>query len=198
MSNNSIIRKYIGIVELLIWTSQSHKFILFMLIYYFRSDSTMNKLLQILSENSDFTAAQCAAILGTSEEEVTQQIEKYKEDGIILGNRALINWDKVPNSGVTAMIELKVSPKPDTGFDEIAQKVMMFDEVESVYLMAGAYDLLVMVKGENINDVAMFVSKRLSTMESVISTATHFLLKRYKDGGVVFDPEDEDRRSMIL
>ena len=159
----------------------------------------MDRLLQLLSENSEFTNSQLAAMLGITEEEVVNQIEKYRSDGIILGNRALINWDKVPNSGITAIIELKVTPKPDTGFDEIAQKVMMFDEVESVYLMAAdAYDLLVMVKGESMHDVAMFVSKRLSTLESVISTATHFLLQRYKDGGVAFDKEDVDRRSLIL
>lgn len=159
----------------------------------------MDKLLQLLSENSDFTNAQCATMLGITEEEVANKIEKYKSDGIILGNRALVNWDKVSNSGVTAIIELKVTPRPDTGFDEIAQKIMMFDEVESVYLMAAdAYDLLVMVRGENMHDVAMFVSKCLSTLESVVSTATHFLLQRYKDGGVAFDKEDVDRRSLIL
>lgn len=159
----------------------------------------MDRLLQLLSENSDFTNAQCATMLGTSEEEVANQVKKYKAEGIILGNRALVNWDKVPNSGITAIIELKVTPKPDTGFDEIAQKIIMFDEVESVYLMAAdAYDLLVMVRGESMHDVAMFVSKRLSTLESVVSTATHFLLQRYKDGGVAFDKEDVDRRSLIL
>ena len=138
-------------------------------------------------------------MLNRSEEDIKHQIEEYEKQGIIKGYKALINWDKLADSCVSAIIELKVVPKKETGFDEIAKSVMHFDEVESVYLMAGGYDLLVMVKGKNIQEISMFVSRRLSTLDSVVSTATHFVLSRYKDGGVtLFNDEEAYKRSMIL
>ena len=160
----------------------------------------MTNLLDLLNENAQLTAAQLSVMLNQPEEKIISQIREYEEKGIIKAYKALINWDKVPKAKVSALIELKVTPKRDTGFDEIAKRVMMFDEVESVYLMAGVYDLAVMVKGSTIQDIAMFVSRRLSTLESVLSTATHFLLSRYKDGGVILveDEENEDKRSMVL
>lgn len=160
----------------------------------------MISLLDLLNENAQLTTAQLSVMLNQPEEKVIAQIREYEEKGIIKAYKALVNWDKVPKSKVSALIELKVTPKRDTGFDEIAKRVMMFDEVESVYLMAGVYDLAVMVKGSTIQDIAMFVSRRLSTLESVLSTATHFLLSRYKDGGVILieDEENEDKRSMVL
>ena len=160
----------------------------------------MTNLLDLLNENAQLTAAQLSVMLNQPEEKIISQIREYEEKGIIKGYKALINWDKIPKAKVSALIELKVTPKRDTGFDEIAKRVMMFDEVESVYLMAGVYDLAVMVNGSTIQDIAMFVSRRLSTLESVLSTATHFLLSRYKDGGVILveDEENEDKRSMVL
>lgn len=161
----------------------------------------MDKLLSILSENADFTPAQLAAMLNESEDSVKARIEKYREDGVIKGYQALVDWSLVEDSGVTAFIELKVTPKPETGFDEIAKQVMSFDKVESVYLVASStYDLLAVVKGDNINDIAMFVSKRLSTLDSVISTATHFLLNKYKESGVVLHDEcgTDEQRSLIM
>ncbi len=161
----------------------------------------MDKLLQIISRNSDFTAAQLAAMLGEPEQEVINRINQYKEDGIIKGTKTLINWDKVENSGVTAIIELKVTPKPETGFDDIAKVVMSYDNVESVYLAASSrYDLIATVKGDTIQEIAEFVSKRLSTLDAVIGTATNFVLTQYKEGGVVYYDEDdnEEQRSMIF
>ncbi len=161
----------------------------------------MNKLLEILNKSADFTTAQLAAMLGESEADVKKQIEEYKEQGIILGSNTLINWDKVPDSGVTAIIELKVTPKPETGFDDIAKIVMSYDNVESVYLVASSrYDLIATVKGETIQEIAEFVSKRLSTIDNVIGTATNFVLTQYKSGGAVFydDSDDEEQRSLIL
>lgn len=159
----------------------------------------MDKLIELLNENSQFTVSELSAMLNRSEEDIKHQIEEYEKQGIIKGYKALINWDKLADSCVSAIIELKVVPKKETGFDEIAKSVMHFDEVESVYLMAGGYDLLVMVKGKNIQEISMFVSRRLSTLDSVVSTATHFVLSRYKDGGVtLFNDEEEDKRSMIL
>ena len=161
----------------------------------------MNKLLDILSRNGDFTTAQIAAMLGESEEAVKAQIDKLKEQGIIKGTNTLINWDKVPDSGVTAIIELKVTPKPETGFDDIAKIVMSYDNVTSVYLAASSrYDLIAKVKGRTIQEIAEFVSKRLSTLDNVIGTATSFVLTQYKGGGVIFydTEEEEEKRSMIL
>ncbi|MBQ3928884.1 MAG: Lrp/AsnC family transcriptional regulator, partial [Clostridia bacterium] len=129
------------------------------------------------------------------------RINQYKEDGIIKGTKTLINWDKVENSGVTAIIELKVTPKPETGFDDIAKVVMSYDNVESVYLAASSrYDLIATVKGDTIQEIAEFVSKRLSTLDAVIGTATNFVLTQYKEGGVVYYDEDdnEEQRSMIF
>ena len=161
----------------------------------------MNRLLDILSRNADFTTAQLAAMLGESEDAVKKQIEDYKEKGIIKGSNTLINWDKVEDSGVTAIIELKVTPKPETGFDDTAKIVMSYDNVESVYLAASSrYDLIATVKGRTIQEIAEFVSKRLSTLDNVIGTATSFILTQYKGGGVCFidSEEQEEQRSMIL
>lgn len=161
----------------------------------------MNKLLDILSRNADFTAAQLATMLGKTEDEIKKEIQAYKDQGIIKGTNTLINWDKVPGSGVMALIELKVTPKPETGFDDIARIVMSFENVESVYLAASSrYDLIATVRGETIQDVAEFVSKRLSTLDNVIGTATSFILTHYKKGGIPFcgSEEEEEQRSMIL
>ena len=161
----------------------------------------MNKLLEILSRNSDFSDAQLASMLGISEQEVRDQISDLKEKRIIRGSTAVINWDKVPDSGVTAIIELKVTPKPETGFDDIAKIVMSFDNVESVYLAASSrYDLIATVKGRTIQEIAEFVSKRLSTLDNVIGTATSFVLTQYKSGGISFcdDNDEEEQRSLIL
>lgn len=161
----------------------------------------MDKLLELLSENAEFTPSQLAAMLGKTENEVIEQIKDYKEKGIIKGYKALINWEKVSDSGVTALIELKVTPKPETGFDDIAKIVMSYDNVESVYLAASSrYDLFAIVKGKSIQDIAEFVSKRLSTLDAVIGTATNFLLTKYKESGVIFYDEDDndEQRSLIL
>lgn len=161
----------------------------------------MNKLLELLSENAEFTTAQLAAMLGESEESVINQIADYKEKGIIKGVKAIINRDKVEDSGVKAIIELKVTPKAETGFDDIARIVMSYENVESVYLAASSrYDLLAMVKGSTIQEVAEFVSKRLSTLDAVIGTATNFVLTDYKEGGIIFydENEEDEQRSMIV
>lgn len=160
----------------------------------------MDKLLKLLSENSNYTTAQLALMLNEPEDYIKAQIKEYEDSGIIRGYQAMVNWDNVPDAGVMAIIELKVTPQKEKGFDEIAEKVMMFDEVSSVYLMAGAYDLALIVKGESIQDVSAFVAKKLSALEGIVSTATHFMLKRYKEGSVplVDVEEPTDRREMIL
>lgn len=158
----------------------------------------MDKLLQLLSENSTFSVSELASMLGEPEDYIAAQIREYENQGIIRGYRAVVNWDEVPGSGVLALIELKVAPQQQKGFDEIAERIMLFEEVESVYLMAGSYDLLLSVKGETIQDISAFVSKKLSALEGVLATATHFMLRRYKENGIsLVDIDGEkDRREM--
>jgi DNA-binding Lrp family transcriptional regulator len=156
----------------------------------------MDKLLRLLSENSAYTPKELSMILGESEDAIKDRIAAYEKQGVIKGYRAVINWEKVTDSGVTAYIELKVTPTKDKGFDEIAERVMTFEEVASVSLMAGTYDLGLTVKGDTIQDVSSFVSRKLSTLEGVISTATHFFLKRYKYDGAVLADSNVDERCM--
>ncbi len=159
----------------------------------------MDQLLSLLSENARLTTAQLAAMLNLPESEVKEKISTYEKDGVIRGYKALVNWEKVDKNKASALIELRVSPKRDSGFDEIAERIMQFDEVESVYLMSGGFDLAVTVHAKSMQDIAMFVMRRLSTMDSVLSTATHFILTRYKDGGVILNAGDEkdERRSVF-
>ncbi len=159
----------------------------------------MDKLISLLYEDSSLTTEELSAMLGENEESVKKRIEEYKKSGVILGKKVFINWDKVENSGVTALIELKVTPQKETGFDEIAERISEFEEVDTVQLMAADnYDLLVTVRGKTIQDVAMFVSRRLATIDAVQGTATHFLLKRYKENGVELSDNEKDQRSMML
>lgn len=160
----------------------------------------MDRLLELLSENSSFTNKELALMLGEPEDYIAAQIKEYEQNGIIKGYQALVNWEKVPDAMVTAIIELKVTPKKETGFDEIAEQIMAFDEVSSMYLMAGSFDLSVFVNGKTMQDVASFVARKLSCIDGVIATATHFMLKAYKIGGVSLTDDDSasDERSMVL
>ncbi len=156
----------------------------------------MDKLLRLLSENSSYSTKDLALLMGVPEENVKAQIKEYENQGIIKGYRAAINWEAVKDSGVTAYIELKVTPTKDRGFDEIAERIMGFEEVDSLYLMAGTYDLAVIVKGETIQDVSSFVTRKLYAMNGVLATATHFILKRYKDEGLILSEIPSDERCM--
>ena len=160
----------------------------------------MDKLLRLLSDNSSYTTSELSMLLGESEDAIKERVADYEKQGIIKGYRAVIDWSKVadsgPDAGVMAIIELKVTPQKEKGFDEIAERVMAFEEVSSVSLMAGTYDLGLTVKGDTIQDVSSFVSRKLSTMEGVLSTATHFFLKRYKYDGTVLTDTAVDERCM--
>ncbi len=160
----------------------------------------MDKLLQLLAANSGFTTAEIASMLGEPEDYIKAQIKEYENRGIIKGYQAVVNWEEVEDSYVEALIELKVTPKKETGFDEMAELCMAFEEVESVYLMAGAYDFALIVKGETMQDIAMFVAKKLSTIDGVLSTGTHFIMRRYKDRGMNLTDFDDraDGRNLIL
>ena len=139
-------------------------------------------------------------MLGEPEDYIKAQIKEYESKGIIKGYQAVVNWENVENSYVEALIELKVTPKRETGFDDMAQMCMAFEEVDSVYLMAGVYDFALIVRGETMQDVAMFVAKKLSTVDGVLSTSTHFIMRRYKDRGMnLFGSDNQaDERSLIL
>lgn len=159
----------------------------------------MDQLLTLLNENARLSNAQLAVMLGRTEQEIADQIAEYEKAGAIRGYKTLVNWEKVDKNKAIALIELKVTPKRDRGFDEIAGRIMQFEEVESVYLMSGGYDLAVRVHGKSMQDIAMFVMRRLSTLDSVLSTATHFILTRYKENGVIMNPDEEqdERRSVF-
>lgn len=160
----------------------------------------MDKLLKLLCKNSQFSTAEMAAMLGEPEDYIKAQIKEYENKGVIKGYQAVVNWEDMEDSFVEALIELKVTPKKETGFDEMAQLCMAFDEVESVYLMAGVYDFALIVRGQTMQDIAMFVAKKLSTIDGVLSTGTHFIMRRYKDRGMnLTSPDSEtDERSQFL
>ena len=159
----------------------------------------MDKLLEILCENSTYTAKELALMLGEPEDYITAQIKEYEQAGVIKGYKAIVDFEKVPDAGVTAIIELKVTPKKETGFDEIASQIMSFDEVSSMYLMAGSFDFAVFVTGKTMQDVASFVARKISCVDGVIASATHFMLKTYKIGGVsLVDDNPSDGRGMVL
>ena len=157
----------------------------------------MDRLLSLIENNPRITNAELAVMLGESEDAVKAQISSLEESGIIKGYRAIIDKDKAAMQQVTALIEIKVRPKFDHGFEEIAERISKFEEVESVYLMSGGYDLCCLVNNKSFQEVAMFVAKRLSTLEDVISTATHFILKRYKEQDVILFESPKDDRGNI-
>ena len=158
----------------------------------------MEQLLELLQEQATLTPAQLASMLGEQEEDVVKAIKKYEKEGIIKGYHAAINWERTEVPRATALIELRVTPQKDTGFDEIAGRVMNFPEVESVYLMSGGYDLAVFIEGKNLREVARFVAEQLAPMENVLSTGTHFILKKYKDYGVEYNPSEKDKREVMM
>lgn len=157
----------------------------------------MEKLLSLLEQNAKLTEEQLAAMLSLSAEEVRHEIRQYEKNGVIKGYKALIDWDKVDKEQITAFIEVKVTPQRDLGFEQVAERIMQFEEVDSVYLMSGGFDLAVTVSGRSFREVAMFVAERLSPLDNVLSTATHFILRKYKDKGVLFGTEKGDERGKI-
>lgn len=156
----------------------------------------MEKLLKLLEENARLSLEQLAVMLDCSEEAVAAQMDDLSRKGIIMGYQAIIDWEKTGQDYVTSIIELNVSPKKDQGFDEVAKTVAEFTEVDSVLLMSGGYDLAVMMHGRTFKDIAMFVAKRLSTLDGVLSTGTHFVLKKYKERGIAVQDDTRDEREL--
>ena len=153
----------------------------------------MDQLLTLLKENARLSVSELAAMAAMSEEDVKSKIAAYEKDGTIRGYQALINEELADKNAVTAFIEVKVTPKAERGFDELANTIMGFDGVESVYLMSGSFDLAVTLSGTDYKEIALFVARRLSTLDGVVSTSTHFLLKKCKDRGVYMDTEIDER-----
>ena len=156
------------------------------------------KLLKLLSKNAHYTPQELAVMTDMTEEQVKSEIEEMEKNGLIRGYKAVVDWERMDSANVSAIIELKVTPKAGLGFEEVALRVMKYPEVESVYLMSGGYDLSVMVKGKTFQEVALFVAKELSTIDSVLSTSTHFVLRRYKELDVELLGEDGDDRGNYL
>lgn len=155
------------------------------------------QVLEILNEDCRTPLERIAIMTGETLENVAHAIEEMENDRIILHYAPIINWDKADRERVEGMIEVKVTPQRDLGFDAIAGRIYRFDEVKSVYLMSGNYDLLVLVEARTLKELASFVSEKLSTLEAVTGTATSFVLKRYKQDGVIFDGEKSDKRMAV-
>ncbi|MBE5853826.1 MAG: Lrp/AsnC family transcriptional regulator [Lachnospiraceae bacterium] len=155
------------------------------------------ELLSIIEKNSRIDIKELAIILGTNEETVLNELQKCQEEGIICGYHTMINWDKIDVEKVSALIEVRVTPQRGEGFDKIAERIYKYPEVNAVYLISGGYDLLVSLEGKTLREVSFFVSDKLSTLETVISTSTHFILKKYKDHGTVLEKKQEDLREKV-
>lgn len=154
-------------------------------------------ILDILTDDARTPVSQIAVMLGKNEEEIASTIARLERQRVILKYPALVNWEKVNVDEVEAMIEVRVTPQRGEGFEAIAEQIYRFEEVSSVYLMSGGYDLLVNIKARTLRQLALFVAEKLSTIEHVISTATHFVLRKYKDQGVVMEDSDEDMRLKV-
>ncbi len=158
----------------------------------------MEEILEILEKNNKLTEEQIAVMLNKSVEEVREAIKKYEDEKIILGYKALVNWEKTSKETVTALIEVKVTPQRGEGFDKVAERIYRFDEVKACYLMSGGFDLTVIIEGKTMKEVALFVAEKLAPIESVLSTATHFVLKKFKDKDVIFEEKEKDDREAVI
>lgn len=155
------------------------------------------RILAIIEKNSRIAINELAVIMGEPEIEVANELKKLEEEGIICGYHTMIDWEKTNLEKVTALIEVRVTPQRGQGFDNIAERIYKYPEVNSVYLISGGYDLLITLEGRSLKEISQFVSDKLSTLESVLSTATHFILKKYKDHGTILAKKTEDERMKI-
>ncbi|HOA96455.1 MAG TPA: Lrp/AsnC family transcriptional regulator [Acetivibrio saccincola] len=158
----------------------------------------MEEILEILENNGKATPEEIAAMTGKNLEEVKDAIKKFEKDNVILKYNTLINWEKTSKEVVTALIEVKVTPQMGEGFDKIAERIYKYPEVKDCYLMSGGFDLTVVVEGKSMKEVALFVAEKLAPLDSVLSTSTHFVLKKYKDKGTIFEKGPQDDREAIV
>lgn len=158
----------------------------------------MEEILNILDkEKGNVSRAEIAQMLGMEEKEVADKIEKMEKENVIVGYKTIVNWDKTDKDVVVALIELRITPQRGEGFDKVAERIYKYPQVKSLYLMSGAYDLAVTIEGKSMKEVALFVAQKLAPMDSIISTATHFVLKKYKEEGIVFEDDEKDTRQVI-
>ena len=158
----------------------------------------MEKLLELLEQDCTLSVDQLAAAAGIPVEEAKAAVKRYEKERVILGYKAIIDWDRAERENVTALIEVKVVPQSVDGFDRIAERIYQYDEVESMYLMSGSFDLTVIISGRTLREVAQFVGERLAPIQGVTGTATHFILKKYKEKHLVFRPQDTEKREYIF
>jgi len=158
----------------------------------------MNELLRLLDiEKGRLDRDRVAAMLRITEEEVDERIAQLEKDNVIVGYKTMINWDKTDREVVNALIELKITPQRGEGFDRVAERIYKYPQVKSLFLMSGAYDLAITIEGQTMKEVALFVAQKIAPMESIISTATHFVLKKYKEEGIIFESDERDSRQVI-
>ena len=155
------------------------------------------EILRLLEKNSRIDIKEIAILVGKTETEVANEIAQMEKEGIIRGYYTLINWDNTNDERVSALIEVKVTPQIGIGFDKIAERISKFDEVKSVYLMSGGFDFTVILEEKTMKEIAQFVTSKLSTLDEVLNTATHFVLKKYKDYGVTMMEEHKDERMLV-
>ena len=158
----------------------------------------MKMLLQLLEDDCTLTHAQLASMSGLTEAEVAAAIQTYEEERIILGYKAIVDWDRTDRESVTALIEVNVTPQRGEGFDRVAQRIYQYDEVESVYLMSGSFDLTVIISGRTLKEVALFVGEKLAPLEDVTGTATHFILKKYKEKHLIFQKQEAQEERFVF
>ena len=155
------------------------------------------EILRLIENNSRIDLHEAAILLGAEEAEVANAIAEMEKEKVICGYYTLIDWDKTSEERVTALIEVRVTPQRGSGFDEIADRIMRYDEVKAVYLMSGGFDFTVIIEEKTMKEIAQFVTSKLSTLDSVLNTATHFVLKKYKEDGMIFYNDEEDSRQVI-
>lgn len=158
----------------------------------------MKKLLQLLEDDCTLTHAQLASMTGMTEAEVAAAIAECEQNRLILGYKAIVDWYRTDREDVTALIEVNVTPQRGEGFDRVAERIYQYDEVESVYLMSGSFDLTVIISGRSLKEVALFVGEKLAPMEEVTGTATHFILKKYKEKHLIFDKQEAQEERFVF
>ena len=161
-------------------------------------EEMQEKILRNIAKNGKLSTEDLAAMLAASPEEIEKEMNAMEEQGIICGYPTLINWDKTGCEHVTALIEVTVAPERGRGFDKVAERIYQYDEVESMYLMSGSFDLTVIISGRTLKEVAQFVGQRLAPLEGVTATATHFILKKYKEKHLIFEKRQEQEREWIF
>ena len=156
------------------------------------------EILELLKKDARLTVEELSVMTGKSVEEVAKTIKLYEQENIIAGYSAVINWEKVKDNYVVAFIEIRVAPERDRGFEEIAKRIYNYKQVKACYLMSGSFDIKIIVEAQNIQDVAVFVTDKLSVIQGVTSTATHFVLKKYKENDLIFEVKEQDQREAII